>query len=415
MVRRSRPLAAAALVVLMTTGCYQGMESPAWGIGDRGDVASMTPLPGTRSTAPLVMNPGADGDRPAGVVPAGLRGSPAKAAGGFHDIGSLAGTGTQSEATDLNDRGDIVGATAVPGSRATHAFLMNPRVHGGRLTDITPSEPRSSRAEGVNRSGTVVGTLGAPGSGQRLEPFVWRARTGLDVLPLPPGADGAQAVDINDKGTVLVVGTNAAGVGLPVGSFLWDPASRTYTALPTLDPSADGPVSLARTLDERGGVAGGVVTEVGEQRWHHTAVVWEPGTLTPRQLSGGPDSFATDRNENGLIVGWQISAPGGASTAVYWPSADADPVALPGRVAYEVNDRGQIVGIRDFPTSSAFPFTAVMWEPGRGRTTDLGDKNLGSYVLAVNSSGRSAGFAVAAGEGRTYNTAGWWDKPRRAG
>ncbi|MDT9691915.1 hypothetical protein Q5762_27010 [Streptomyces sp. P9(2023)] len=145
---------------------------------------------------------------------------------------------------------------------------------------------------------------------------------------------------------------------------------------------------IARTPDEHGGVAGGLVSPAGEQVWHHTATVWEHGTLVPHTLASGRGSgtFATDRNENGMVVGWRMNAPGTAPTAVYWPSADAAPVGLPGQVAFEANARGRIVGIRPVPGSTAFPFTAVMWEPardGRVLTTELGDESLGSYVNAL--------------------------------
>lgn len=358
----------------------------------------------------------------AGSSPAGSQDPRVEAVSAFHNLRSIAGPGAPGEATDINDRGAVVGVTSLPGTATSHAFLSDPRVRGGQLTDLTPSESRHSRAQAVNRFGIVAGTLGvgiAPpgsdGSQPRLEPFIWRPRTGLDVLPLPPGAGGAQAVDINDRGTVLVVGTNASGVGLPVGSYLWDPTSRTYTTLPPATTSAAGPVALAHMLDERGGVVGGLVTQVGAQAWQHAAVVWEPGTLAVRELASGgaPDSYATDRNERGLVVGWRITTPGGSTTAVYWPAADAEPVPLPGRVAFQVNDAGQIAGIRNFTGSSGFPFSGVIWEPGKGRTTGLGDNNLGSYVLAINGSGRSAGYAVAAGPSSNHNTAGWWDAPRR--
>ena len=397
MMMRLRLLAVATSLSLLATGCSH-------------DSGSLLATPAVHAIAASHVEGGELADTMALHRRVGLG-----AVNWFHDIGSIAGPGGWSQATDINDRGDVVGVTSLPGTQTTHAFIMNPRVKGGRLIDIMPSQSRSSRAEAVNRSGTVVGTLGtSPGGSEPPEPFIWRGRGGLDILPLPPGAAGAQAVDINDKGTVLVIGTNATGVGLPVGSYLWDQTSRTYTPLPPLDPSATGSVAIARTLDERGGVAGGMVTQIGEQAYQHTAVVWEAGTLTPHELpaGGAADSFATDRNASGMIVGWKIDTAGGPSTAVYWPSAHALPVELPGRVAFEVNNRGQIVGVRDLPSSSVFPFTAVMWEPRRGRATDLGDMGLGSYVLAVNSSGRSAGYAVVAGDGDHYDTAGWWERPR---
>lgn len=418
---RSRLVAASALLVLATTGCAPGIgplaapDAPgAAPDAARGAVVGGTSLAGTPTTRT--------------ALPAGFTASDGgfTAAGGarpgtgvrFHGVGSLAGPGSQSEATDINDRGVIVGVSAVPGTGTTHAFLMDP--DDGRLTDLTPSDGRSTRAEAVNRFDVVVGTLGSVPDAGLPEPFVWRPRTGLEVLPLPPGAAGAQAVDLNDAGTVLVVGTDSTGVGLPVGSFLWDPAKRTYTALPSTGPAGTGPVPIARTLDERGGVAGGLVSPAGEQVWHHTATVWEPGTLIPHTLSsgGGSDTFATDRNENGMVVGWRMNAPGTAPTAVYWPSADAAPVGLPGQVAFEVNDRGRIVGIRPVPGSTAFPFTAVMWEParnGRVRTTELGDESLGSYVNALNSSGKAAGYVVSTGKQGPYNVGGWWNPPRQGG
>jgi uncharacterized membrane protein len=223
---------------------------------------------------------------------------------------------------------------------------------------------------------------------------------------------------------VLVVGMTdvpdpaAPGMNVPVGSFLWDPADRAYAPLPLLDPSTAGPLTLARTLDERGGVIGGVVTQLDERTWHHAAVVWDPGTLTPHELStgGGSDAYATGGNDKGLTVGWRMATPGGPSIAVYWTAPDAAPVELPGRVAFTANDAGRIVGIRDFTGAAKFPFTTVMWEPTRGRTTDLGDLGLGSYVFAVDSAGRSAGYVVAPGEGaESHHTAVWWEAPRHEG
>ncbi|MET7712987.1 hypothetical protein [Streptomyces sp. NPDC005407] len=146
---------------------------------DRGAVVGVTSLAGTPATRAFLTEPGAGGVRPIGFTASDAGGTASDADGTragtgvrFHGVGSLAGAGTQSEATDINDRGVVVGASAVPGTQATHAFVMNPDVDGGRLTDITPSEARSTRAEAVNRFGVVAGTLGSvPGAGLP-EPFV---------------------------------------------------------------------------------------------------------------------------------------------------------------------------------------------------------------------------------------------------
>jgi uncharacterized membrane protein len=348
--------------------------------------------------------------------------APTEPGGLLHAIRPLGGPGTACQAADINDRGDVVGMTSIPGSQATHAYIMNPDVAGGRLTDLTPSDPRNSQAEGINGSGVVVGAIGpSADGGQLMQPFIWEKHTGLGILPLPPGSACAVALDINDAGEVLVVGMTdtpdplAPGMNLPVGSFLWHPVGRGYTPLPLPDPSATGPIALARGLDERGSPVGGVVTQVDEKTWHHTAVVWEAGPLTPHELStgGGSDAYALSRGENGLIVGWRMAEPGTPSIAVLWPALDAPPVELPGRVAFKSNADGQIVGIRDVPGASKFPFTAVMWEPDQRRTTTLGDEGLGSYVFSLNASGRSAGYFVTAGEAGSCNNACWWDSPWR--
>jgi hypothetical protein len=339
----------------------------------------------------------------------------------FHDIGSLAGPGVASEATDINDRGDVVGMMLVPGATVCHAFISSEHVDGGRLVDVTPGETRSSMADAVNGSGVVAGTLGvsmvagALGPpqivGYPVEPFLWSPDAGLEILPLPPGCSGGQAVDIDDSRRVLVTGTNDAPDlprGLPVGCFLWDPERRAYTKVLSPDPSDTSVIALGHTLDGADGLSGGLVTLVGEH-WKHTAAVWDAGTLAPRQLAG-TDCFANHTNGKGMAVGWRMSTPG-APTAAYWPSLDAEPVELPGRSASKVDDDGRIVGVRDFAGSAAFPFAAVLWEPARDRTTVLGDRGLGSYVLAVNASGRSAGYVVAPGDGSPTQTAGWWDPP----
>src|SRR5690606_35914378 len=121
----------------------------------------------------------------------------------LHDIGVFDAPGAPSRAgraEDINDRGDIVGWAVLPDDWTPHAFIMNPDV-GPELIDLTPTIPGGTIAEAVNRYGIVAGTItgtrnGSTGPGARA--FTWWGFTGLSVLPNPPGAAAARAVDIND-------------------------------------------------------------------------------------------------------------------------------------------------------------------------------------------------------------------------
>src|SRR5690606_11846285 len=125
-----------------------------------------------------------------------------------------------------------------------------------------------------------------------------------------------------------------------------------------------------------------------------SGAVWNPGTLAihvlPKTTAGR--SWAWDRNAGGMTVGFQERADGSA-VAVYWPSATAQPVELSVTVAGAVNNAGQIVGYRTDPAGKQL---AVMWEPGRSRTTDLGDKPGGSVPFDVNEVGEATGWSMDA-------------------
>jgi uncharacterized membrane protein len=325
--------------------------------------------------------------------------------GCLHDIGAFDAPGQPNRAgraEDINDRGDIVGWAVLPDDWTPHAFIMNPDV-STQLVDLTPLETGGSRADAVNSLGIVAGTItgtrnASPGRGAK--PFVWWGLTGLDVLPLPPGAAAARSVDINDAGTVLVVGLMEDGYNWQ-GSYLWSPHTRTYTALPSPSP---GRLTSPAALDERGGVVGwGYVDDTGNR-----ALAWDPVTLEVHVLPGDRGSRAYDRNERGVIVGEAGSHDERA--AVYWPDASSRPIELPGVEARAINDAGQIVGSRATgATTPNWPYMAMLWEPLRGRTTELGDKSgRGSFPEGINASGRSVGVAADLSE---LDTAVWWDPP----
>ena len=74
------------------------------------------------------------------------------------DLGTLGGP--SSEATDVNNLGDVVGAAALADG-ASHAFVYRT----GRMLDLgTLTGGTNSRATAISDGGTVVGTSGGSSS-----------------------------------------------------------------------------------------------------------------------------------------------------------------------------------------------------------------------------------------------------------
>lgn len=106
--------------------------------------------------------------------------------------------GTRSDAVALNDAGQIVGwaATTLPlpagPGQLAHAFLWQ----GGTMTDLgTLRAGDESFALAINNAGQVVGS-----SGDRA--FLWQDGEMADITP--PGASGAAARFISDRGSILI-------------------------------------------------------------------------------------------------------------------------------------------------------------------------------------------------------------------
>lgn len=307
-----------------------------------------------------------------------------------------------SQAFGISASGTAVGVSVLDGRSRAVLFGSD----GGKVIDLAP-ETANAIAEAISDNGSVVGTLGV-GVKEELQPpgviddevlpFVWTREDGLQVLPLPPGSEMGQAIDVNDDGLVLVTGAvpSSGGLprGLPVGTFVYDLDQGTYTPLPVIEGVDDDVLALGHTLDARGGVAGGFVKLEGEFNWKHSPGAWAPETLEPVRLQGD-DAFVNARTTDDLSVGWQMTEQGQPPTAVLWRDLTAAPEPLPGQAALRVNDQGLVVGIEPLHDAQGFPFSAVLWDC-EGQTIALGHLGSGSYAYGINSRGDVVGYVVDA-------------------
>ena len=152
--------------------------------------------------------------------------------GGVRDLGTLPGD-TSSEASAINNNGDVVGYSKGP--RGMRAFLWT-QATGMQDLGMLPGG-NSSRALGINDTGVVVGSS-TSSSGDRA--FIWTKETGMRDLnsaaSMTLGVVFVEAHAINNAGQILVMGSpmhesHSSGEAAPQcapappSSFLLTPAS----------------------------------------------------------------------------------------------------------------------------------------------------------------------------------------------
>jgi probable HAF family extracellular repeat protein len=276
------------------------------------------------------------------------------------ELGTLGGHFSRANA--INDRGEVVGASAT-GEGNTHAFLWR----DGRMVDLGTLGGRHSIATAINNRGEVVGTSSTADGDSHA--FLWRDGRMTDLGTLGGASDFTMATDINERGDI--VGDNDGPVGLQ--AFLWRDGQMT---------ALDAGPSRAAGINERGEVVATNYTNDGSStviwrdgrtsRLHEgygidindrgqvviaQGYLWHRGLLTRIGPPAGSSSVEVRAiNNRGLVVGsselgafvWQ----GGQTTLL--PRAAGDHVT----VAEDINGRGQITGSSGVDESV---MRAVLW------------------------------------------------------
>ncbi|GIF72264.1 hypothetical protein [Asanoa siamensis] len=308
------------------------------------------------------------------VVLATVGAAPASAAGGAGyrvvDLGTLTGEACCSEATAVNDRGDVVGSSwSFTTSR--YAFVWR----AGRMTSLgTAPGGIASLALDVNNRGDVVGYTIFPGG--TTHATLWRGGTAVD-LGVFPGGDNSYASAINDRGEVVGWSATEPNNGR-LHAFRWRDGSLTDLGTP------DGYGSVAYDVNARGQVVGSSTTPVLWSARGVTRLGTEPGR-------------ATAINARGHVVGNTQSGQ-----AFIWREGRfTDLPRQPGATFHQpqgINDRDQVVGGNDFDA----------WTWQRGRTTLLPRLAGGAGAAEdINNNGAIVGQSATTPDGLNPHAVLW--------
>jgi len=204
----------------------------------------------------------------------------------------------------------------------------------------------------LNERGEVTGT--AVTADDRRRAFVWRDGV-MTVLPAPAAAD-AYAAAITRRG--VVVGQIDDPVGRS-GHVVWEDGPLRF-----LDLQAGYLVDV----NDRGVVAGNVPTGDGTSR----GIVADRRGSTRLPTLGGRSGGTSALNDLGVVVGWAERRGDTTPHPVAWvlgvpvPLGQHVPgVVVRGGMAFDINDRGQVVGhVQPVtgPGPSDVTQRAVLWE-----------------------------------------------------
>jgi probable HAF family extracellular repeat protein len=301
---------------------------------------------------------------------------------GYRYLALLSG---ESGAQDVNDHGDVVGWLAAP-----YAVVWS----GGSMRRLSPTDVRTSTADAVNERSQIAGSLArTPG---RNHVALWTRGVVRDL-----GFEGVPAA-INERGVIVGTGWSRTGRSY---AFRW--ASGRLTSLTRYGIREGDPLTVsdindagqivgtdalgafrltgsrldrlrrpgvvmveAHAINNVGDVVGiGTVAGATAQAmlWTHTGSVRSLGTLGAYAPNGqAPASRAFDINDRGQVVGWTTTSTGPDGGPFIWDHGVMS--ALPtapsgggGGWARAINNHGLIAG----EGSDAPGSVAAVWTPCR--------------------------------------------------
>lgn len=178
---------------------------------------------------------------------------------------------------------------------------------------------------------------------------------------------------------------------LLAGWVLSSSASASSYTFTTLSPLSGGYRSDAVAINNLGQVVGTseLYCDACTPSTSTRATFWGGGTATQVPLPGGENTYATDINDSGYVVGWTSTTYTVHNDAFLWNSGTAGAATYLNTIYYDnsassINNLGQVAGGGSNPNSSG---SAVVWN-GPAGTIYLGNS---SDAKDINDLGQLAG------------------------
>lgn len=163
---------------------------------------------------------------------------------GMRDIGGLGGTCTLAQ--DFNNRGQVIGGSALPGDSVIHPFVWNASTG---MTDLLGAKNANyGFPDGENASGDVVG-----GACDAVTCYaeLWRKNEGKwNTVRLGTLAGFGFAISINDSGQVI--GNCGATINC---TFLWEEGGPMANLQSLIPPNTGIDLAEAVQINDRGEIA----------------------------------------------------------------------------------------------------------------------------------------------------------------